>query len=442
MVERKPAAPKKQPAPQPVRTSQPYREKRYQEPVPEPERDFPLGEIGEEYDDGFIDEEDEVIETRSIERIIRDHDAREGRGRFGCVVWLFAIVTIAALVLAIGGLFTHTDITIVPKTFDGAVDQTLTLSQTREPGSLFVGVAAKNFTSELVVPATGVSDRDTKAAGTARFTNSSKTTVTIPAGTSVVSPKSISYVTAKSGTVPKSGTIDIPITAAGAGPDSNSEETTLTFSKPNKSFLVIAIRSVGAISGGSKANISIADPAAIADAMEKIKSNLSDQKTLLDRLAQELPDRAIALPIAIPSPDVSITVDGSKPDGVHVIGSRSASIYVANRNEIARALGSKLGIGDTVVAITSFDGLTVTSADAVAVTPLPQTIHVRITGNAHLVGELNSEALKLRLAGVRRGAAKTILAGIPEIASSDITLRPPWRFTLPSGTNDISIIVK
>jgi hypothetical protein len=75
--------------------------------------------------------------------------------RSGCLLWCIAGVCSIALIVGIGGLFTHATINVNPKVFTGSLDTTINLSQSHGGDTLFFGTATKNFTNEKVVPAVG-----------------------------------------------------------------------------------------------------------------------------------------------------------------------------------------------------------------------------------------------------------------------------------------------
>src|SRR5262245_61030115 len=56
---------------------------------------------------------------------------RPVKNRSGCFLWMIVIICIGALIVGVGGLFTHASVEVVPKQFTGAVDTTISLSQSR-----------------------------------------------------------------------------------------------------------------------------------------------------------------------------------------------------------------------------------------------------------------------------------------------------------------------
>ncbi len=403
----------------------------------------------DEVDDGEDSELDYFEEEeRSIEQLIH-HYGDKPKGRFGCVVWIIALIAMIAIVFVVGGLFTHATIVIGPKTFTGTVDDSLTLSQTRSTSSIQIGMVTKDFTSQVVIPAIGRSATDTKATGTVRFYNPTTTSKTIPSGTIIISSKQVQYITNKSVTIPKatssskSGQIDVVVTAVNAGDTGNDGLDDFTFAKPTASEKLITIHSTTVISGGSSGNESTADPAVLDQAEQTVKSNLADQNALIARLTDDLPDNSIALPLVIPLADPTITIDGTQNDGVHVVAHRTVSTFVIDKSAIATSLGTSLNVPQgTNVVLNSWNGLTVTSSDVAQGGAIPQTIHVRITGTATLVGDIKPNNVVSLVVGQTRSQTRTILNKTPEITSYTLSVTPPWRRLLPNDPSQITVTVK
>ena len=387
-------------------------------------------------------------EERSIDQLVH-HYGDKPKGRFGCVVWIIAFIAIIAIVFVVGGLFTHATIVIGPKTFTGTVDDSITLSQTRSATTIQIGMVTKDFTSQVVIPATGRSATDTKATGTVRFYNSTTTSKTIPSGTIIISSKQVEYATNKSFTIPKaassikSGQVDAVVTAVNAGDTGNDALDDFTFAKPTASEKLITIHSTTVISGGASGNESTADPMVLAQAEQTVKSNLADQNALVARLTDDLPDNSIALPLVIPLADPTITIDGTQNDGVHVVAHRTVSTFVIDKSAIATSLGTSLNVPQgTDVVLNSWNGLTVTSSDVAQGGAIPQTIHVRITGTATLVGNITPSTIVALVAGQTRSQTRTILNKTPEIISYTLSVTPPWRRLLPTDPSQITVVIK
>ncbi len=392
------------------------------------------------YEEPDYDEEDQEEDFSPLERsrpIITYKN--DGKSRSRGFVWFIAFVCIVALTLAIGGLFTEARIDITPKTYEGAVDMNLTLPQ--------VKTATKTFTEEQIVPATSVSDKETYATGTVRFFNAGPSK-TIPKGTSIISSSKKEYVTNKAVTVPSVkakvlGQIDVSVTAKVSGSESNNGMDDFVFVTPTKNTTGITIHSVTTITGGAKGQDSIADPAVITAATENLRSKFTRTDVLIKRMSEEIPDTAVVLPVMFPERSPEIVTEANHTDGVHVIAKQTIAIILVDKKDIARKIGDALNAPEGMkLTLENFDGLTVTTNSIAANMPIPDTIQVRITGTAFVKGFVDSNQIIAQVKGLYRKTARNLLSETPEIDTFKITMRPFWRRSLPSSSDDISVNVK
>lgn len=387
----------------------------------------------EEYDE--LEEDFSPIRNQRPSIAYRD-DTVKKKGGF---VWFIALVCSIALTLGVGGLFTEARIDIIPKSYQGSVDMSLILPQ--------VKTATKTFTEERIVPAIGVSDKESYATGTVRFYNAGPVK-TIPKGSVIVSIAKKEYVTNKAVTVPSVkakvlGQVDVVVTAKLPGDQSNGGLDDFTFVTPSKNTAGITIRSVTPMTGGTSGQDAIADPALVAAAAESLKTQFTRSDILIKRMSEEVPETSVVLPIAFPEHSPIITTEANHADGVHVIAKETIAIVLVDRNDIARKIGDALNAPEDVkLTLKDFDGLTVTTNSITAGMPIPSSIQVRITGNGTVSGDINSEQIITKVKGSYRKTVRQLLIETPEIESFKITMRPFWRRSLPSSSDDISVNIK
>lgn len=365
----------------------------------------------------------------ALPRIIDD-----GKKRGGGILWIISLVCVIALVVGVGGLFTHASLEIVPKEFQGVVDTSLTLSQ--------IKTATRTFTEETVIPATGVTDKAAYATGTVRFYNAGTAAKTLPKGTIIVSAAKKEYSLAKAITIPAMkaktpGQIDVIITAREAGRESDSSPTDFVLQKPEKTQSV-TIHSVTPLAGGALAKEATIDPASVEQAGDALKEKFEGVDVLAHRMAEEIPETMIMVPVIFPTNPPIISVEPNHPDGVHVIAKKTATIILVDRTSLGRALGDTLGAPDDLkLTLDTFDGLTVTTNSIAPNAPIPAVIQVRITGTTRVIGEIDTIGIIDKVKGLHRKAARETLLAIPEVGSFTLRMRPFWRRTLPLSTEDI-----
>ncbi len=385
-----------------------------------------------------------VLEEEEL--VMFDDQDQPVRSRSGCLLWSVAVVCILALVVGIGGLFTHAEISVNPKQFTGAVDTTISLNQTHDTNGIFFGTATKTFTSEKVVPSIGRALSEVKATGTVKFYNTNTIAKTVSAKTEIVSSGGKKYTVSKTITIPPKGLknpgqIDTVVTAVESGAGGNNGLDDFVFSKPTKILSGITMHSVTEMTGGASDADAVGDPAMITATTESLKNEFSNSRTLVARLSEQVPDTMIALPLTLPENPVSITLDPKHEDGVHVVASQTVAILVVNRSDIARAIGDSLGTQkDIKLTLRNFSSATAMTNTIVAGQPIPQKMQVRITGNATVFGLLDTKMIKEKVLGLSRKDVKSYIASVPEIDSYKIHMRPFWRRTLPISLDDIEVV--
>jgi hypothetical protein len=128
---------------------------------------------------------------------------------------------------------------------------------------------------------------------------------------------------------------------------------------------------------------------------------------------------------------------------VHIIANQTIAIILVDKKDIARKIGDALNAPDGMkLTIDNFDGLTVTTNSISSNLPIPDTIQVRITGTGLVKGMVESDQIIAQVKGSYRKTVRNLLSETPEIDTFKITMRPFWRRSLPSSTDDISVNVK
>lgn len=364
----------------------------------------------------------------------------------GWFLWAIAIVCSIALIVGIGGLFTHAEINIIPKTFTGDINTTVSFSQNPESGSVFFGTATKTFTDEIIIPATGVVTKESKASGKVHFYNTNAIAKTIPVGTKIVSSKKMVYQTIKTVTIPAvnkktktPGTIEVGVTAVLAGSESNTDPDDFTFDA-SKSFTNITIRSSVAIVGGAQGSDSIADPGTINAAGDTLRARFADPAILVKRIADVIPDDFMVLPITI-NPSVPVVVpETNHSDGVHVVAKQTVGIIMVKKYDIARVLGDQLSADKNInLTLQNFDHLTVITGTVMSATTIPSQFTARVSGTATVTGFVDREWLRSQMVGITKSDAKNILEKNTAIQSFKLHMRPFWRRTMPISEKSIII---
>jgi hypothetical protein len=395
----------------------------------------------------------ESISTPEYEESVRQpiretyyQDSETASPKSGCGVWVLGFICTIALLLVIGGVFASTHITLIPKKFSGTVDLSPIFTQTNLIGGLQFFTATKIFTKEQLVPAETSLTKDIFATGTVRFYNTGAHVKNIPSKTILRASNQkgieVSYQTQGSiiipaGTVSKPGQKDVKVIAINPGSDSNIQLSDFIVETPSVS---ITARSVTEISGGSLSTDKSADPATITTAESQLINTIGSSDDFIKRTSLEIPDTMIPIQVAFVSqPQLSTE---SHNDGVHVIEQVTVTIVMVKRNELARYLGNFINTpNDLKVTLDNLDGLTITNSILATPTTIPQTLQVRITGTATIIGDINSKAIQKNILGMSRSNIKALIKAIPEIDSFSLKMMPFWRSIVPTDPQKVVIEV-
>lgn len=395
-----------------------------------------------------IEPQQEFFDDETYQGQIAGYDSDRSRKQVtGCLMWVVAGVCLIALVLGIGGLFTHTKISLTPKHFSGSVDVSATLSQnSNDPNTVFFGAATKVFTEEKIVPSISTAPSESKATGSVQFFNTNTTSRTIPAKTEITSKAGKKYILNTAVTVPAKtskgpGQMVGAVTAVISGIEGNSGPDDFLFSKTATIFTGVTIRSSAEISGGASTSDAVADPQAIMDTENLLKQKFADSNEFVKRLSEQVPENMIVLPISVPENPVMITLDPKHSDGVHVIASQAVTILMVDRADIANLFGANISVPQsTRVVLRDFGTISAMTSGLVAGQPIPQKLQVRMTGDVALFGWVDTQKIKEGVLGKSRGEVKEFIDQVPEVDEYKINMRPFWRRIVPTNVNEVEVV--
>ncbi len=386
-------------------------------------------------------------------------DVSEGSPRkMGCAFWITVPACLVALVLVLGGLLSGARIVITPQSWSGTVDSstTFSLSGGTSSGSESTPVfytATKKFTEEATVPATAATSVATYAEGTVRFYNRSTKSVTIPAQseitlTELVKDKNtiptLRYVTTKAVTLPKGSADkptqkDVTVVAIKPGTMFNTQPTDFTLLKPVDG---VTIRGVTALAGGADSSDRTIDPDLLTRTEAELKARFDTSEALLQRVAEDVPNSMIALPISFITKEPKISIRGSGDSEAIISAEKTVTALLVRKSELARVIGNQVGVPkDRAVTIEQLDGLTVVTTALGSADNIPNRLPVRITGTATISGYVDPDSIVKKIVGKSKRDTKALLQEIPEIAQLDIHMIPFWRRILPLDSNKISVTV-
>jgi len=370
-----------------------------------------------------------------------------GKGMFGIVTILVAVVLVVIVAFAVVSIFFHrANVTITLKTF------TVPVAESFEASVDGVLLPFTNRTVEetlsKTVPRSGSEYVEERASGTITVFNAySKSSQRLITNTRFESPDGLIYRIKNSVVVPgytsqSDGTIvpgKIEVTVYADSPGEQYNIGIVDFTIPGLSgteqFKDMYARSVTAMSGGFVGEQAVVSPEVRDAALNELRSEI-------DRKIRSSVEASMAEGEVFFLDTVAISVieqpDRTVEGGALVTLKAVATVPVFSEEKLARAIAQEGGV--------SYESpLTIENEDALAIrtepSEVPGNIRLTLSGEAKLVGAYSKEGLIRDLVGKDRRNVGVVLSGYPAIADMKISVYPFWRGRLPESPERFEIAV-
>ena len=373
------------------------------------------------------------------------------------------LIIIIILALALIGFFVwaiffapKATVEVHAKTTDTPVSQqlTLTTSGTTSASDSTLKIESKQTSQDVSVDVTPTGEKNVgdKATGTVSFSNSSTSSKTVSAGTTLSSSSGAKYtldsaVTVPGGTVScttvfncsgTAGSASGKITAADRGAKYNGASGSLSGAPSSISASVS-----GSTSGGTDKTVKVVTSADVAKAKTEAESQVSSDETKA-KLVKEFDSNYIVIEESFTASNAdfsaSPTVNAEVPDGTQAKygGSVKYTLYAVNKSDldeyITEVVKQQLEgddsqkiyeTGSADAKFTNFDGGN----------PMTATL----SANAKVGPDIEeSEVLKM-VAGKRYGEIESEVKAINGVSSVDVNMSPFWVSKTPSDPAKITV---
>lgn len=369
------------------------------------------------------------------------------------------IVVVGLLIIffVVSSLFSSATVTVVPKHTLVSLDHTLTAYLTPlSEGDIRFEIVTIDRDASKEVTATGEERIEKAAAGTIIVFNTSaesplklikNTRFETPGGLIFRTPTSINVPAPtkneKGETVP--GSIEVEVFADAVGEKYNIGLTDFVLpafrEKNDPLFSKVYARSKTAMAGGFSGVVKTASKTDTEAATAALKNEL--ESTLSATVIGAVPEGFIAVPSTISLSYQNLpNQDGETGTSVSVRVKGTADVLAVHEQslggQIARAFVKDYD--GTPVKFENPSAITIEpTASSTSLTNLTE-IELKVTGITDLVWQFNAEKLANDLVGKKKKLTDPIVTAYPGIASSNISIRPVWRRTLPANTDDIKIV--
>lgn len=250
-------------------------------------------------------------------------------------------------------------------------------------------------------------------------------------------------ITVPAGTAEKPGEYQTTVYADAGGESYNIGPSSFTLPglKGSAIFDKVYARSSGSMTGGfsgERPSVTEATRSAqVPGIEEKLRTDLAEA------VAAKVPEGYTILPGSImysfaPMPDAA-----GAGEMVKVQLQGSARAYAFPKSALAKAIASRTigAYANQNVTLESVEGLTLSVADGAA-PAASDALSFALSGNADIYWVIDPEKISGSVAGKTRDAARTLLAGYPEIAEASLVLRPFWEGKLPEDPSKIEVVIE
>ncbi len=349
----------------------------------------------------------------------------------------------------------HATVIITAKTTGVKVSETvkLTTDDTVSAKNDSIKVQKRELQKEISVEfaATGKKNVGEKATGSVKFSNSSKNSVTIAAGT-ILKNNDLSYVLSSSVTVPAatlswdcsdrtcSGTATASVRAAEGGSQYNAASGSMSISVDG-----VKASLMSPTSGGTDKTATVVTASDVASA----KSKLNEQKdnSLKNQLASSFGSSAKVITDSYSEnrsdPVPSVAVDSEASGSVLLKSTITASMLAADKSDIKSFIDAKIredDIGDKKSQKIYDSG--VDKAEFSQFTDRGGIKSLVVTANGKIGPEINESKVKEQAKGRTYGDVQSSIESIEGVEDVDVKFSPFWVRSVPNDIKKINVEFK
>lgn len=349
----------------------------------------------------------------------------------------------------------HATVIITAKTTGVKVSETvkLTTDDMVSAKNDSIKVQKRELQKEISVEfaATGKKNVGEKATGSVKFSNSSKNSVTIAAGT-ILKNNDLSYVLSSSVTVPAatlswdcsdrtcSGTATASVRAAEGGSQYNAASGSMSISVDG-----IKASLMSPTSGGTDKTATVVTASDVASA----KSKLNEQKdnSLKNQLAGSFGSSAKVITDSYSEnrsdPTPSVAVDSEASGSVLLKSTITASMLAADKSDIKSFIDAKIredDIGDKKSQKIYDSG--VDKAEFSQFTDRGGIKSLVVTANGKIGPEINESKVKEQAKGRTYGDVQSSIESIEGVEDVDVKFSPFWVRSVPNDIKKINVEFK
>jgi hypothetical protein len=370
------------------------------------------------------------------------------------IVWVIAIISIGALVVAFSTLFTGATITVTPKSVPFSLNNNLFTAQKDGTSDLSYQVITLSGSKTLAVDTGGSKEVTSRAEGVVILYNAlSEAPVNLLIDTRLESVKGIVYKTKKAVKIPGlkkvngevvPGSIEVDIYAdvpGESGNDGMTDFVVVGFKGTAKESKVYG-RSKTVLTGGVTGLVYEVPDDAYASSYESLRRSLNED--LQSKLHAEVPSRFFIVPSSIVySTKSTPTEKYGKEQTINLLEEGELSAFIVDRERLSIKIAEEVLKGDEEsydVIVPQIEDLRFTiesNGDENS-----EKLSMRISGEGEIVWNIDKEKIAYDFRSTHRRQFEAIIGSYSVVSDASLMVQPFWRRTLPEKIEDIRVVNK
>jgi hypothetical protein len=372
-------------------------------------------------------------------------------------MWGAAVVAVLLLLFVTFAMFQGTSVLVTPRMHSVTLTEDVLLAaypmsdERVALGALGYEMTERVIDAERSITANGFTEVEENASGLIMVYNeNSANSMRLIKNTRFETPAGLIFRIRDSVVVPgkkenSPGTISVTVYADQPGEKYNVAPTdrfTLPGLKGADSYSKVYARSTVAFTGGfigTKPKIALPD---LNDARTGLRTDL-EQKAREEMAKVSVPGK-IAFPQLMTFAFESLPFDVDAGGKALVRERVTAKLPLFPESAFAKvlAVAARADSSDTPAHLQKTEGLSVRTITTDASAPAANgSIEILVSGSTTLVWDVNTETLKVTLAGTPKTNFQTLIGGVSSIEKADAFIRPFWRSSFPEKAEDIEVIV-
>ena len=392
---------------------------------------------------------------------VRIDDGRK-KHRYGISIAVAVFLVLVIGSLSISYILGGAEIIIEPKHRNQTVNTNVTAYPERRSGELSYEIMTLTETGERQVTATGEEQVDERASGIIEIIKSTPGTQRMVANTRFQTDEGLVFRIAQAIEVPGAvtdssgqlvpGTLRVEVTADAPGEEFNLPAGTrfripgFAESGLTELYENIYAESRTSMSGGFSGTRFIIEPSELSTARQELQVKIRDE--LLQQIEENRPADHVVFPgsYAFTFEALPPIEYGGESDLVTIQEVVTLHVPIFNQALFASFLADAtvLGYEGESVRIKDFNDLTFTYRSATtSVTNLEglDSLQFNLSGNAHIIWNVDELELREQLAGQPRGSFDFIIREYgSSIQNANAVIRPVWARSFPDSVEDIQVI--